>query len=1413
MKYILPLIVGFFGILSLSAQTLHECRMSIYTVRDGLSQGRVTSLAQDEDGVLWLGTWDGLNRYDGYKFTCYKAMPGNHEPLLQNRFDNIVINSEGDIWCIGRDRFYLFRTDTKHFVDVHSTLEKKCNRLIVASKTISLENGHTWLIDENGVSFRIEDKNIENIEVFENPQTGRNKVYTVQLDSRGNEWVLTNRGLTVIGNISFKSNLPYKSWIERDGTIWLGTSRRELAVYHFNNGKLSFVELPQEVMHINRMSPINDSTILLQTDAGVVFVDVPQEKADLVKMPDAGDSDISYCYNNNDARCCIVTRNHKLYRLDMLTRRLFPIKLPDVDTTWLASDLSRPLFFKNSGNELFLFLREGGLYRVDLDALTMTPYDAGRFLSSSVRTVFQDRQKNIWVSCNVGLHKLQFSNREVIPHPYYMQEEIRCLYSDSRGRMWVSSRLGIVEIWEGEKRVGYLTTNGRIEEKKTPFGIGVYTIFEDNAHNIWLGTRGEGLYRLKYDTYRHYAITGHYKKDEYNIHSISGNSIYSLLQDYKGRLWVACYDSGLNLVENPNSDTLNFLHANNGLATYSQSIPQQARCLAETSDSIILVGTTRGFYTFDENFSSPEEIRFYHSLRQKDDVNSLGSNDIMGIDVTRDGDIYLAVFGGGLNKVLTRNLLSDNLSFRPYMKRDGAYSDVALNLTEDKDGYIWVQTERTLMRFDPRNEAFENIGSDMLPRYATLSENKPYIDKNGHLLVPTSLGVYIVAPEKLAYDHYVPSIVFGDGIDSLVLQADENTLSVPFAAVDLSSSLPVRYAYMLEGVDKDWIFTQENLTANYVNLPAGTFYLHVKSTDRNGLWVDNERVLPITRKPLFSETPWAIVLYVFLALVFILGLVYLYLHIYKLRYKLRLEHQLTESKLRFFTDISHELRTPLTLIEGPLSEVLADEKLPDSDRQYLTVVQTNAHRMLNLINQILDFRKIQSEKMRLLVEKLNVRESLETIMENFENVARTHHIDFHLEMESDDVYVWADRDKFEKIFVNIISNAFKYTPAGKAIVVKVKREETRISIAVADEGVGMPSEKIANLFQRFDTILQDNIYQQSTGIGLSLVKQLVDLHHATIQVQSEEGVGSTFEVSFPEGKAHLEEDERIEFLMSDDIEADESLSAGDSDVEDSDADDRFSILVVEDNNDLRSFLRNCLTHSYKVYTATNGEEGWQLTLEHMPDLVITDLMMPVVDGFELAKRIKENTTTCHIPIVVLTAKNTLDDRIRSANSGIAEYMVKPFSTQLLKARVAMILQQQQIMREKYMEQIEQKSTGEIDYEPSELSIMPADEQFMKQLMSYIEANIENPDLSVDDLAQEMALSRSVFFRKIKALVGYSPINFLQVVRIKRAIQLMQTKNFSVAEVAYKVGYTDPKYFSRSFKKITGKSPSSYLREE
>lgn len=1410
MKHLFTFLIALLLCGELSAQASHECRMSVYTVREGLSQGRVTSIAQDHDGVLWIATWDGLNRFDGYKFTCYKAMPGNHEPLLQNRFDNIVINSENDIWCIGRDRFYLFRTGTQHFVDIHSELESRFNRRLVAYKIVVLKNGISWLIDDNGTLFRIEDKNIDNIEIFEPQRSGRRRIYDIRLDSRGNEWLLSNQGLSVNGNLRFKNNRSFKSCIERRGHIWLGTPGGDLAVYSLETGDFSFIEnMPKEVQHLSRMSPLNDSTLLMQTDAGVVFVNVDSHRVDLRKLPNA--SGVTYCFNHNDSYSCLMSQDRKLYRLDLSTRQIAPIAMPATDMVWASADVTRPLFFRNSQGELFFFMRENGLFRIDLNALTMQPYNAGRFLSPSVRTVFQDRQKNIWVSCNVGLHKLQFSNGEVAPHPKYMRKEIRCLFSDSRDRTWVASRVGEIEIWEGDERLGYLSPDGRIVEQPVSFGVGVYSIYEDRGHNLWLGTRGKGLYRLHYRSPRQYDITGHYMKDDHNVYSISGDAVYAVLQDFKGRLWIACYDSGLNLLENPNADTPEFLHADNSLGSRTQNIPEQVRCLAETKDSVILVGTTRGFYTFDENFTSPEDITFYYSMRQKDDVNSLGSNDIMGIEVTRGGDIYLAVFGGGLNKVMTKDLLSDHISFRPYMKRNGAYSDVAINLIEDHSGYLWVQTERVLMRFDPRKENFENVGYDMLPRYATLSENKPLIDDHGRLLVPTSLGVYVVSPEKLDDNRYVPSIVFGEGIDSVLLKPEERTLSVPFAAVDFSSNLPVRYAYKLQGVDDEWTITQENLTANYVNLPAGTFYLRVKSTNRSGVWVDNERVLPITREPLFSETPWAVVLYLLLAVAFVAVVVFIYLHIYKLRYKLSLEHRLTEAKLRFFTDISHELRTPLTLIEGPLSEVLADEKLPEEDREYLTVVQTNAHRMLNLINQILDFRKIQNEKMRLLVEKLNVRESLESIMENFENMARMNKIDFRLEMGKEDVYVWADRDKFEKIFINIISNAFKYTPPEKSIVVRVTSNDKQVSIAVEDQGVGIQQAKIANLFQRFDTILQNNIYLQSTGIGLSLVKQLVDLHHASIDVQSEEGKGSIFEVTFPTGRAHLEDDGRTEFLMNDDIETDDTSSAAES--EESEGDDRFSVLVVEDNGDLRSFLRNCLTRSYNVYTAVNGEEGWQMTLEYMPDLVITDLMMPVVDGFELAERIKGNPTTCHIPIVVLTAKNTLDDRIRGANSGISEYMVKPFSTQLLKARVAMILQQQQIMREKYMERIEQKSSGEVDYQPTELSIMPADEQFMQQLMAYIEANIENPDLSVDDLAHEMALSRSVFFRKIKALVGYSPINFLQVIRIKRAIQLMQTKNFSVAEVAYKVGYTDPKYFSRSFKKITGKSPSTYLRDE
>ncbi len=1415
MKRLLFCLILSVGVLSIMAQSHYRCRLTTYTETDGLSQGRVTSIAQDVDGVLWIATWDGLNRYDGYAFTCYKAMPGNHEPLMQNRFDRILINSKNDIWCLGKSRFYLFHSKEHHFEDIHTKLEAKFNRTISSYNVVSLANGYSWLQDKDGTLYRVEDANTDNMELYPNTTSQRRKVHEIKLDSQNNEWVLTNQG-TIYKSQPFKNNLSYKCWLEHEGHIWLGTSNCRIAVYDMTTKDMVFVENMPNISPARRlysMHSLNDTTVMLATSGGLIFIDSRTRVPRQMKLPTyAGAQDVVSCLKGKSTYYLLISQDKQVYLFDEIKKSVIPVSQP-ANVNWEEQDVSRPLFFTNIRGEIFLCLHSGGLYHIDAANREMRPYNAGRFLSAEMRLVFQDNQDNIWLGCNMGLHKLSFGNDGVYQNLDYLQDKIRCAYSDSKGRIWISSQNGIVEIWEGGNRLGYLAPDGRIVPKVTEFGVGVYSIIEDSKHNVWLGTRGEGLYRLRYDSVYRYRITGQFKNDEQQPYSISGNHVYALWQDKKGRIWVGCYDSGLNLMEYPYSNQPRFLHENNRLALLSDNDPKTVRCIAETETGIILVGTTQGLYSFDENFSSPENIRFYRNVRQKDEVTSLGGNDVMGIEVTDAGEIYLAVFGGGLNKVLSDNLLSNNVQFKSYTKQSGAYSDIALNLVEDKNGFIWVLTERLLMRFDPKSENLENFGTDIFPRYATFSENKPHICKNGNLLVSTSMGILVIEPDKVNSGDYVPSVVFGDGVDSVILHADETILSVPFAAVDLSSDAPIRYAYKLDGVDKQWTITSDNLTANYVNLPAGTYNLRVKSTNRNGLWVDNEKILVVTREPSFTETPWAILLYVFGVILLVGIIVFIYLHIYKLRYRLSLEHQLTESKLRFFTDISHELRTPLTLIEGPLSEVLADDNLSEQDREYLTVVQSNAHRMLNLINQILDFRKIQNEKMRLLVEKLNVREQIESIMENFDNMARMHKIDFSLTMESHDVYVWADKDKFEKIFVNLISNAFKYTHPGKAITIIVCYRNGGVEIAVKDEGVGIQPDKVGTLFRRFDTILQNNVYKQSTGIGLSLVKQLVELHHADIFVQSKEGEGSTFAVLFKLGKEHFEEDKQIEFLLSDSDADDEKLEERtDSENEDND-DDRFSILVVEDNKDLRVFLQNSLSRSYKVYVACDGEEGWSQTLEYMPDLVITDLMMPGLDGFGLIERIKNNATTCHVPIVVLTAKATLDDKIRGVNSGIADYMVKPFSTQLLKARVAMILQQQQLLREKYMEHIGKDADEDSAYRPAELSIMPADENFMRKLIAYVETNIDNPDLSIDELAQEMALSRSVFFRKVKALVGQSPINFLQAIRIKRAIQLMQSKSFSIAEVAYRVGYADPKYFSRSFKKITGKSPSGYFKEE
>ena len=635
----------------------------------------------------------------------------------------------------------------------------------------------------------------------------------------------------------------------------------------------------------------------------------------------------------------------------------------------------------------------------------------------------------------------------------------------------------------------------------------------------------------------------------------------------------------------------------------------------------------------------------------------------------------------------------------------------------------------------------------------------------------------------------------------------------------------------------------------YTNLPKGEYVLRVRSTNSDGVWVDNERILDIVILPSFWETPIAYVLYILFILIIILVAVYILFTIYRLKHEVSVEQQISDIKLRFFTNISHELRTPLTLIAGPVEQVLKNDKLPADAREQLVVVERNTSRMLRLVNQILDFRKIQNKKMKMQVQRVDIVPFVRKVMDNFEAVAEEHRIDFLFQTEKDHLYLWVDADKLEKIVFNLLSNAFKYTPNGKMITMFIREDENTVSIGVQDQGIGIAENKKKSLFVRFENLVDKNLFNQaSTGIGLSLVKELVEMHKATISVDSRLGEGSCFKVDFLKGKEHYDKETEFiledaeapvrmgqvvdianssiqsETLIPDDSEKIEAVYEEDAAKEEN---SKELMLLVEDNQELREFLRSIFSPMYRVVEAADGREGANKALKYLPDIIISDVMMPEKDGIEMTRELRADMTTSHIPIILLTAKTTIESKLEGLEYGADDYITKPFSATYLQARVENLLMQRKKLQSFYRDSLMHIhiSAGQEDApvatdvpsaeeDTSEtvsatLEMSPNDRKFMDKLVELMEQNMDNGELVVDDLVRELAVSRSVFFKKLKTLTGLAPIEFIKEMRIKRATQLIETGEFNMTQISYMVGINDPRYFSKCFKAQVGMTPTEY----
>lgn len=1443
-----------------------DCIITHYSSGNGLSQNTVMSILQDHDGLLWLGTWDGINRFNGYDFKVYKAEQNSNVDFINNRVDMMRVDPWNYIWVLAYDNMiYRFDPKTEKFRKIP---EKVSDPNAKFQDIQVLSNGTIWLLSDEGKGVRVltdpKDYSLATHTYLLDKEGKDCKILKVFSDSRKQEWLLTTNGLMRFfpGKQEpvcyFSKQNPrsvdvlqsFYSYCTKGNEIFFGSDAGVVQIFNQTTGRFRQLRLPvsDKVVASNLLK---NGQLLFATPASGLVVYNPSNGSFKVinrsAFPEFPADDIVSTYMDSFGEVWFeMSRLGEVchYNPETNVFRRFNMWIEEHN-----ADRSYPMFHicEDINRNLWVHPFGGGLSWYDRKNDRLVPFHDDpaspdwRF-SRELHSMFSDRQGNLWLCTHSGgLEKITFFNSMFHLYPHNVNNhrdmahsQVRMLFEDNEQHIWVGKRDGRIEQYTGNwKYMGFLTEQGTVSMVGTPLFGAAYGMIQDRKGNIWIATKGKGILKAEKNGDRYNLIR--FEHNPQDAGSLSHNNVYSLCEDRYGRIWAATFGGGLNCITQNDWGRYEVINFKNRLKTFPYSRCYRARDVKADGKGHIWVATSGGVLCFKDDFKEPEKIDFHLYSYQKDNPDGLSSNNVYQILPTSKG-LYLITFGGGLNRLKSMDD-KGNAAFESFTLKDGLPSNVLLSAQEDSEGNIWLGTENGLSKFVVSHGRFENYNERDFGRLLRLEEAASLRQRSGTLMFGTDCGILYFRPDEIRKSTYIPPIVFDNlkvsnqlvtpdtrgsllkqsinTTDRLVLSHKENIVTLYFSALDFINPENIQYAYTLEGFDKEWNYVGRQHTATYTNLPKGKYVFRVKSTNSDGVWVKNERTLEIVMKPSFWETGWAYLLYFIVFLLLVAGTGYILFVIYRLRHRVSVEKEVTDIKLRFFTNVSHELRTPLTLITGPVEYVLQDASLPQRLRKQLEVVKKNTDRMLRLVNQILDFRKIEKNKMKMQVEQIDVKTFLTHELDYFKTMAEEQHIHLIFDAPDRQLLLWADADKLEKIIFNLLSNAFKYTPAGKNITLFVKDEGNKIVIGVKDEGIGISESKKAFLFVRFETsvgnlpIVND---RESSGVGLSVVKELVDMHHATIRVDSKEGAGSCFTMEFLKGRAHYPEG--TEFILSDnmkkeDEEEDAVKEAASSTSEE--PNNLPSLLVVEDNEELRLFLKLIFEKDFQITEAENGLVGLEKAVKNLPDIIISDIMMPVKDGIDMTRELHETPETSHIPIVLLTAKTDMDSKLSGLKQGADAYITKPFSSAYLKARVENLLKKRRELQRLYRNRLldNETETQEEQTTAQQLEISEYDRHFMEKLTKLIEDNISNGNLVVEELATELAVSRSVFFRKLKGLTGLAPVEFIKEMRVKKAANLILTTDNTMSQIAYMVGFNDSRYFSKCFKAHYGMTPTEY----
>ena len=1343
-KPVLLSILFWLLIYPLHAQTTEPISFVHIGLDDGLSQSTVFDITQDKYGNMWFATYNGLNKYDGYTFTVFQ-------------------HNEKDPQSLGCDIVRSLKTD---------------------------EQGRIWIGTYEGLSLYDTDK-----ECFQN----------FQYKKEG-------------------KNMPVNKIVTVNEELLLIYTDGELVLFNTRTQSFSKSQLNPDIFTISPTSVNRQGDyIYIGSREGLFSYSISQNTITSVAPEILKGKHISAVLQQSPTLLWVGTEGNGLFLVNPFNNETKQYTATPGGTHPISSNYIRVLSLDTQNRLWVGTINSLNIYQKESDSFSIyksNPLREGSLSQTSIRSIFADSQGGMWLGTFFGglnyYHPLKgrFQKIQSVPNRNSLNNNIiNCIVEDQENNLWIGTNSGGVNF--------YNSKTNTFTHYTPKDGLGsndVKTIYVDERQNkVYIGVHAGGISVLHRNTGRIETLTIPYPS------GIATKSIYAIVPIGNGEYWVGTLGGVVRF--NPSQKTFTPVTAEKDGKPFKST---RITTVFKDSKQRLWFGSETGVIVYAQDGNELQSIPVLPS------DSPLNHRFINSIYEGHDGIFWIGTRNG-----IYRFDEKDKTS-KQYTTEEGLPNNVVFGILEDREGKLWISTDKGLSCFQPKTEKFRNFTSNDGLQSNQFAASAYCRAANGKMYFGGIRGITAFQPEEIVDNPYTPPVTItqlrlfnkkvipGDDTRilktnicetrSITLAAKQSMFSLDFVVPNYISGKHNTFAYILEGYDKEWYYTGNRRTVSYSNLPAGTYRFLVKAANSDGKWNEKPTELEIIVLPVWYKTWWAILLFI---VTFIAITIFIFRYFWmrkSMQAELQMERvdkerqkEVNEMKLRFFINISHELRTPLTMILAPVQEML--DKVNDRwQRKQLDHIQRNTNRLLHLVNQLMDYRRAELGVFNLKVRRTPIHTVIEKDFLFYDRLAQKKKIVYNLSSEVEGKDILCDPNYLELIVNNLLSNAFKYTDEGKSITVTLKETEKELLLQVKDTGNGIPIDKQAKIFERF---YQADSEHMGSGIGLSLVQRLVDLHHGRIELESREGEGSTFSIYLPTEESAYQPGEIA--TLTDSIGVQQSYTTNNQDMYIVDTEDektateeeteenskkrKENILIVEDNPDIRQYLSDELGKSYRVLTADNGEEALATIKEQEIDLILTDVMMPVMDGLQLCKQIKQNLRTCHIPIIILSAKTDLKEQLEGLQVGADDYIPKPFSMAVIATKI------RNLFRTRYRA-IEHYSNS-LEVEPEKVALNAMDEDLLKKAVAIVEKHMDDVEFSTDDFAREICMSRSNLHSKLKALTGDTTNDFIRKIRFNRACKLLKEKRYTVAEISTMVGFNTPSYFSTSFKKYFGYLPTEY----